>query len=136
MPLIQGKSKGAFSSNVGAEMNAGKPQSQALAIAYAIKRKNAKKGMCTGGMAGYSSGGEVMGSSDQSMFDAGDIADAIIAKHKEPVSVTDPGYDDYLSDDGDMEYGMADGGIVEDSEDPKARRKKMLAGIMAAHRKY
>ena len=42
MPLIQGKSKGAFSHNVGAEMNAGKPQDQALAIAYNIMKKNRK----------------------------------------------------------------------------------------------
>lgn len=46
MPLIQGKSPKSFSKNVGAEMDAGKPQKQALAIAYSIKRKNmAKKAM-------------------------------------------------------------------------------------------
>lgn len=49
MPLMQGKSKAAFGHNVGAEMNAGKPQNQALAIAYSVKRKNAKK-MNEGGM--------------------------------------------------------------------------------------
>ena len=43
MPLIQGKSKKAFGENVGAEMHAGKPQKQALAIAYSIKRKNQHK---------------------------------------------------------------------------------------------
>lgn len=42
MPLIEGRSPKAFSHNVGAEMNAGKPQKQALAIAYSIKRKNKK----------------------------------------------------------------------------------------------
>lgn len=47
MPLMSGKSKQAFSHNVGAEMDSGKPQNQALAIAYAVKRKN-KKAM--GGM--------------------------------------------------------------------------------------
>lgn len=42
MPLIKGKSEKAFGKNVSAEMDSGKPQKQALAIAYSIKRK-AKK---------------------------------------------------------------------------------------------
>lgn len=50
MPLIQGKSKEAFGHNVGAEMKSGRPQKQALAIAYSIKRKNAGKKMNEGGM--------------------------------------------------------------------------------------
>lgn len=48
MPLMKSKSKQAFSHNVGAEMDAGKSQKQALAIAYATKRR-AKK-MSKGGM--------------------------------------------------------------------------------------
>lgn len=43
MPLMPGKSKKAFSKNVSTEMNAGKPQDQALAIAYSVKRKNKQK---------------------------------------------------------------------------------------------
>ena len=43
MPLKKSGSKKAFSSNVKAEMNAGKPQRQAVAIAYNVKRQ-AKKG--------------------------------------------------------------------------------------------
>jgi hypothetical protein len=39
MPLIKSKSKKAFGKNVSAEMHAGKPQKQAVAIAYAIKRE-------------------------------------------------------------------------------------------------
>lgn len=39
MPLILGKSKKAFSHNVAAEIDAGKPQKQAVAIAYSQKRK-------------------------------------------------------------------------------------------------
>jgi len=42
MPLKSGKSKKAFSYNVAAEMNAGKPQKQAVAIAYSVKRKRKK----------------------------------------------------------------------------------------------
>lgn len=50
MPLIKGnaaKSKKGFSENVKKEMNAGKPQKQALAIAYSEAkpmRKKKKKG--------------------------------------------------------------------------------------------
>ncbi len=39
MPLKSGKSKAAFSANVETEMAAGKPQKQAVAIAYAVKRR-------------------------------------------------------------------------------------------------
>jgi hypothetical protein len=48
MPLIKGKSEKAFSKNVATEMHHGKPQGQALAIAYSMKRKaqhKAKGGM-------------------------------------------------------------------------------------------
>ena len=43
MPLKKSKSKKAFSENVKAEMNAGKPQKQAVAIAYSVKRKAQSK---------------------------------------------------------------------------------------------
>lgn len=39
MPLDESKSKSAFSHNVEAEIHAGKPQRQAVAIAYAVKRR-------------------------------------------------------------------------------------------------
>lgn len=42
MPLKSGKSKAAFSRNIEIEVAAGKPQKQAVAIAYAQKRKAAK----------------------------------------------------------------------------------------------
>jgi ribosomal protein S9 len=42
MPLIKSKSPEAFSKNIKAEIKAGKPQKQAVAIAYAVKR-SAKK---------------------------------------------------------------------------------------------
>jgi len=51
MPLIKGKSKHAFEHNIKAEMEAGKPQKQSLAIAYSMKRKAAKKKMAMGGSA-------------------------------------------------------------------------------------
>jgi hypothetical protein len=43
MPLKKSVSKPAFRANVKAEMAAGKPQKQAVAIAYAVKREAAKK---------------------------------------------------------------------------------------------
>ena len=43
MPLIKSKSDKAFKSNIKAEIAAGKPQKQAVAIAYAVKRKARKK---------------------------------------------------------------------------------------------
>jgi len=39
MPLKKSKSKKAFKSNIRAEVNAGKPVKQAVAIAYSVKRK-------------------------------------------------------------------------------------------------
>lgn len=44
MPLMHGKYEKAFSHNVRAEMDAGKPQRQALAIAYHEKRKRMADG--------------------------------------------------------------------------------------------
>ena len=38
MPLIHGKSPASFSKNIKTEMSAGKPQKQAVAIAYSEKR--------------------------------------------------------------------------------------------------
>jgi hypothetical protein len=43
MPLRKSTSPKAFSHNVAAEMDAGKPQNQAVAIAYATKRSAAGK---------------------------------------------------------------------------------------------
>ena len=43
MPLIKGKSKEAFSHNVKAELAAGKPLKQSLAIAYATKRERSEE---------------------------------------------------------------------------------------------
>ncbi len=51
MPLIKSKSKKAFSKNVEKEMEAGKPQKQALAIAYNTQRSAGRKKMAFGGKA-------------------------------------------------------------------------------------
>jgi len=39
MPLVKSASKESFRKNVKAEMSAGKPQKQAVAIAYSVKRE-------------------------------------------------------------------------------------------------
>ena len=43
VPLVKSTSKEAFRKNVKAEIKAGKPQKQAVAIAYSVKREAAKK---------------------------------------------------------------------------------------------
>lgn len=43
MPLKKSSSESAFVANIKAEIKSGKPKKQALAIAYATKRKYAKK---------------------------------------------------------------------------------------------
>lgn len=43
MPLVKSPSKEAFRKNVKAEIASGKPQKQAVAIAYSVKREAAKK---------------------------------------------------------------------------------------------
>ena len=45
MPLVKGSSKKAISENISREMHAGKPQKQAIAIAYSVARK--EKGFFT-----------------------------------------------------------------------------------------
>jgi hypothetical protein len=43
MPLVKSGSKEAVRKNIKAEMAAGKPQKQAVAIALSVKRETAKK---------------------------------------------------------------------------------------------
>ena len=43
MPLVKSKSPEAFRKNVKAEVKAGKPMAQSVAIAYAVKRAAEKK---------------------------------------------------------------------------------------------
>lgn len=43
MPLMKSKSPEAFKKNIKTEMAAGRPQKQAVAIAYAVKREATKK---------------------------------------------------------------------------------------------
>jgi hypothetical protein len=45
MPLMMGHSKGVIGENIRTEMHAGKPQKQAIAIAYSMAGKSRKKKM-------------------------------------------------------------------------------------------
>jgi hypothetical protein len=49
MPLTKSTSPKAFKENIKAEVNAGKPVKQAVAIAYSVKREAAKKPTTTKG---------------------------------------------------------------------------------------
>jgi len=49
VPLKKSSSKKAFEHNLKAELHAGKPKDQSLAIAYSVKRKAGKKKMAKGG---------------------------------------------------------------------------------------
>lgn len=82
MPLITGKSKKTLSKNIATEVDAGKPQKQAVAIAYAKKRE-AEHMSCGGEMEDsptikrimkkYSKGGMVANGGDD---DANELADS------------------------------------------------------------
>jgi hypothetical protein len=50
MPLFKSKKKSAMSENIKTEMAAGKPQKQAVAIAYDVMRRARKKKMAQGGL--------------------------------------------------------------------------------------
>jgi hypothetical protein len=68
MPLIHGKSDASFAKNVATEIRAGRPQKQAVAIAYSEKRAAQHKKMGHGGRVEdcphcYADGGEVKDSS-------------------------------------------------------------------------
>ena len=45
MPLVKSASPAAFSENVRREVTAGKPQKQAVAIAYSVKRQKLAKAL-------------------------------------------------------------------------------------------
>lgn len=93
MPLMQGKSKKAFSKNVETEMNAGKPQDQSLAIAYSVKRKNKNKKAYGGKM--YAEGGPISAKEEKRPMpedrhnDAQDVRQADHSKSNGPDGWTD-----------------------------------------------
>jgi len=126
MPLMQGKSPKAFSHNIKAEMKAGKPQNQALAIAYAVKRKNMKK---------MAAGGEVsphkemikeilmkkMNKGGMCYSDGGEVEYTDTAAH-------DPyDHDDFLSDEDQVSE------MIFDEEKPKSMVEEIMAKLRKKH---
>jgi hypothetical protein len=93
MPLFQGKSKKAFSKNVETEMDAGKPQKQSLAIAYAVQKKNKKKTkMAEGGQVPApknSPAPDLHEAADKAMKD---VTDGIESRMKAKQAQGKPGY--------------------------------------------
>jgi hypothetical protein len=113
MPLIKSKSKKAFQKNMEAEMSAGKPQKQSLAIAYSVKRKSKK-----------AAGGSVAsGSRDMNMADGG----AISAKSEKRPMPND------LHDDQVMEsHNRSKKALIDDqwSDNPTVKQSQSNNGRM------
>jgi hypothetical protein len=149
MPLEQKKSKKAFEHNVKAEMESGKPQKQALAIAYSVKRKPKRKKFVTGGEVSESVQNEFGGKpapSDNS-YSSHDLngpapsqADADASRLKELQAAKDAGMSSSFTPKMSADYKRLsqpqanyDGGMIHDNEDSKhqiARNaaKKALSG--------
>lgn len=83
MPLIKGRSQKSFDHNVEAEMHEGKPQPQALAIAYSVKRR-AKKAK-----GGYIN--EQAKSEQRPMPEERDQDSKMIAQNSSKKQIMDPG---------------------------------------------
>lgn len=114
MPLIHGKSKKAFKHNIEAEIDAGKPEDQALAIAYAIREKRKK----------MSEGGEVEGEmSTDPMSDV--LKEANIPEMADGGEIEEPESHEMHEDELYSEH--ADDFLSQD--DTKEKRRKMLEGM-------
>jgi hypothetical protein len=124
MPLIKGKSKEAMSKNIATEMHAGKPQKQAVAIAYAVRRKHMAKGGLAGEMASRAS--EDIHDADcmceNCMNEGGEVMNEKLHPHYEPESLAHEV----------RARKMAKGGNVEpvdymDEEEPMGDQNNFLA---------
>jgi hypothetical protein len=136
MPLMHGKSDKVFSHNVRAEMDAGKPRAQSLAIAYSEKRKR----MADGGEVPDSSPCDdhgVSGCRDCTMADMSDTPDrpASIAGAYAEGGMIDrimkkkyPEGERMKTEEGE-EAHEPDGASVEDPE-PEDERDDMIGRIM------
>ncbi len=123
MPLSKGKSEKSFAHNVKAEMHAGKPQKQALAIAFDVKRKAQHKAM----------GGVVEPSEDHDMLYAHHIAEAI--RHKKAMRMADGGevesQDELEMPGEEHEEFLAPDMEEAEEQDPKEKMKSRLKGIFS-----
>lgn len=135
MPLIQGKSKKSLSKNIEAEMHAGKPQKQAIAIAYSVQKKNKAKKSYGGMTPGYSDGGEIRAASERPSEDekrkrSQDMLDAHETEHGPEL---DARREHMVSEDesDSREHDMLTG-PTSHSEELDARKESM-SGIDSSH---
>lgn len=125
MPLIKSKSKQAFEHNMKAEMEAGKPQDQSLAIAFDMKRRAPKrKKMAEGGV-----------------LDS--IVDTVKKSLQDPPAPdkSKPGYNARSLNakktaDFQKGFGYAEGGMIDENHQPKEEAQdehhsSIAAAIMA-----
>lgn len=126
MPLTQGKSKKAFKHNIEAEMHAGKPQDQALAIAYNVKRKNKAKG----GMVMDDARDMRMSRLKEDLFGhGGEVSGPEHGMAEGEMEDMDKDNELFLSAEGDGEMGdLAEGGEVVPMD---VKRKNRLRGILS-----
>ncbi len=121
MPLIKSKSPEAFKHNLKAEMAAGKPMKQSLAIAYAQKRKK----MAHGGTAEYEPSMDKMEEEDTEQTHdlgeahhvyahGGDIVEHIMRKHYSEGGVAANEGEDELSDMADGKPNEFDDLVLDD----------------------
>lgn len=111
MPLIKSKSKKAMSKNIATEMHHGKPQKQAIAIAYAVRRKAMKH---------KAHGGEI----EQAMSEHAkeELKDLEKLEHEHEEMLSDKDLMEHEAAEEEEKEGMAMGGIAD-----RIRRKRMMA---------
>lgn len=119
MPLKHGKSEKSFEHNVSTEMDAGKPQKQALAIAYAVRKKAMKQKKAMGGMI----------EAPKTMIPGAEMESEEEKKRKEeelqpaqPQQAHGSKMSGAMMAMGKAMGGMADGGMVEDEEPTRVSR--------------
>ena len=82
MPLLKSKSKKAISKNIETEMNAGKPQKQAIAIAYSVMKRAKKKKMAEGGPVLFDGKAERIDPMSQAMADQ-EVSETLQDEHEQ-----------------------------------------------------
>lgn len=144
MPLMRSKSDKAFSKNVAAEMASGKPKKQALAIAYAVKRKAHGKGYAGGGMVKPEMDVESARSiahaiMKKRMMAMGGMVDEELMEQESHMSMDqmnyeDMGEDDFLSDDHEMMNNPETHMDAGQHMDMQPEKKQRIASIVAKAR--
>jgi hypothetical protein len=130
VPLIPGKSNKSFEHNIKAEMAAGKPMKQSLAIAYAAKKL--KKKMAKGGEV-YPDGKKSIANYDEVIGEDGKPSemgkDEVLMKHPDqPSKVVDKNTRAPMLDAKSKKTLFADGGEVDANEQEKYDRTKNVGG--------